>query len=1029
MTLLISSVMIRCMTSNQFSSRRLALAVLALFTAFLGTSGMAQVVISQVYGGGGNSGATYKNDFIEILNTGGSAQPLAGWTVQYSSAAGTTWQATSLTGTLQPGEYFLIQESQGAAGTVNLPTPDVTGTLAISATAGKVALVNATTLLTGTCPTSNASVVDFIGFGSTATCSLGSTSATLTNTTAAIRTPACVNARNNASDFTSGAPTPRNSSSTYASCAGATAIGVLARATPASVNTNGPTLLTALVTPASSPVSTGITVSVDLSTAGGSSTQPMYDDGTNGDVTAGDNTFSFATSVAAVGTYTLPVTAIDAQARLGTGSISLTTVTPPATVSIRTIQANKPSTYVSQTVTTSGIVIGVKSNGFFLEAKDADTNPVTPEGIFVFTSSAPPASAQIGTELQLTGKVATFPVAAVTPDTELTSPGNYTVLSTGNPLPTPVTITAAMDSPSGGVQQFARFEGMRVAINSFTTTQGTAGTLNEATETITSTGQFYGVVTGVARPFREPGLDATDGAYGSFPAGVPIYDGNPEVLFIDGAALGGAPINLTSNTVLTGLVGVVDFSPGTAEILLDKLTPPTVGPLMALIPAPLPAANEFTIASFNLERFYNDKADVDNPSSVVVVVTTEAYQRRLSKDSLAIRNVLNTPDIIGVQEIENLSVLTDLANKISADAVAAGQPDPLYQPYLFLGNDISGINTGFLVKSTRVTTVNVEQFGLNTTFTNAGGSQATLNDRTPIVLHAGIKRAGGADYPITVISVHQRSLNGVNDPTTTGQTVRLKREKQAEFLASLIQGYQAAGEHVVTVGDYNAYQFSDGFVDVLGVTTGNPVPASQVITPPVAGLASPALVDLVTLIPVEQRQSYVFSGSAQVLDHVVVTSDLLPLETRLAYAHFDADFPLIYLNDATRPERVSDHDPAVVYFSIPPIAGTVQLLTTSSLTKGPSGYTATITVKNNGTGTAQNVQVTTATLGSASGSPVPQTLGDIAPGGGTAVATFTFPASAGNSGAAAVEKIAGTYTGGTFSSSFRVTLPQASVPQ
>ena len=187
MALLISSAMVRCRTSNRFSSRRLALAVLALFTAFLGTSGMAQVVISQVSGGGGNSGATHKNDFIEILNTGGSAQPLAGWTVQYSSAAGTTWQATSVTGTLQPGEYFLIQESQGAAGTVNLPTPDVTGTLALSATAGKVALVNATTLLTGTCPTSNASVVDFIGFGSTATCSLGSTSATLTNTTSAIR--------------------------------------------------------------------------------------------------------------------------------------------------------------------------------------------------------------------------------------------------------------------------------------------------------------------------------------------------------------------------------------------------------------------------------------------------------------------------------------------------------------------------------------------------------------------------------------------------------------------------------------------------------------------------------------------------------------------------------------------------------------------------------------------------------------------------------------------------------------------------
>ena len=92
-----------------------------------------------------------------------------------------------------------------------------------------------------------------------------------------------------------------------------------------------------------------------------------------------------------------------------------------------------------------------------------------------------------------------------------------------------------------------------------------------------------------------------------------------------------------------------------------------------------------------------------------------------------------------------------------------------------------------------------------------------LNDRTPLVLHAGIKRGGGQpDYPVTVISVHQRSLINVDDPTSTGITVRLKREAQAEYLATLIQGYQAAGEQVVTVGDYNAFEFSDGFVDSTG---------------------------------------------------------------------------------------------------------------------------------------------------------------------------------------------------------------------
>ncbi len=77
--------------------------------------------------------------------------------------------------------------------------------------------------------------------------------------------------------------------------------------------------------------------------------------------------------------------------------------------------------------------------------------------------------------------------------------------------------------------------------------------------------------------------------------------------------------------------------------------------------------------------------------------------------------------MIGTQEIENLPVLTDLAAKISTDAVAAGQADPVYLPYLFLATDGTAINTGMLVKSTTVNTVKAEQFGLTTTFTNAGG--------------------------------------------------------------------------------------------------------------------------------------------------------------------------------------------------------------------------------------------------------------------------------------------------------------------
>jgi hypothetical protein len=104
------------------------------------------------------------------------------------------------------------------------------------------------------------------------------------------------------------------------------------------------------------------------------------------------------------------------------------------------------------------------------------------------------------------------------------------------------------------------------------------------------------------------------------------------------------------------------------------------------------------------------------------------------------------------------------------------------------------------------------------------------------------------------------------------------------------------------------------------------------------------------------------------------------------------------------------------------VIGTVQLTTSAVLSKTAGGYQAVVTVANSGTGTASNVQLTVASLGSASGSVVPASLGTVA-GGGSSSVTITFPSSAGVSGAGVVEKLSGTYTGGTFGGSFRVVLP------
>ncbi len=179
------------------------------FTVTSGSGG--SVVISQVYGGGGNSGATYKNDFIELYNAGTTTVDLSNYAVQYASASGSSWQETTLSGTVQPGHYYLVQEAAGSGGTQNLPTPEAIGTISMSATAGKVALTKTQTLLTVDNPVGSGAVADFVGYGSADAFEGSGPAPAPSNTTADLRANGgATDTNNNAADFTAGAPNPRN---------------------------------------------------------------------------------------------------------------------------------------------------------------------------------------------------------------------------------------------------------------------------------------------------------------------------------------------------------------------------------------------------------------------------------------------------------------------------------------------------------------------------------------------------------------------------------------------------------------------------------------------------------------------------------------------------------------------------------------------------------------------------------------------------------------------------------------------------
>ena len=275
--------------------------------------------------------------------------------------------------------------------------------------------------------------------------------------------------------------------------------------------------------------------------------------------------------------------------------------------------------------------------------------------------------------------------------------------------------------------------------------------------------------------------------------------------------------------------------------------------------------------------------------------------------------------MIGVEEVENLSTLQTLANKINADAVAAAQPNPNYQAYLVEGNDSAGIDVGFLVKAARVMVIDVTQFGLNATYINPNtGQPELLNDRPPLVLRATVPDAANQPFSFTVIVNHLRSLNGIADPTD-GNRVRTKRRAQAEFLANLVQSRQVADptERLLVLGDCNAFQFNDGYVDVMGTIKGTPTPSDQVVLAS-SDLVDPDLTDLVETLPSAERYSFSFGGNAEVLDHILAGSNLLSRVAQFAYARFDADFPESFRNDPNRPERISDHDAEVAYISLVP---------------------------------------------------------------------------------------------------------------
>ncbi len=695
-------------------------------------------------------------------------------------------------------------------------------------------------------------------------------------------------------------------------------------AAPNPVTNGDPLLLTALVTPGSAPAGTNHTVQMDLSAIGGAANQSLFDDGVDPDATAGDNLFSYRLPVVSspFGVRNLQATVRDEFARTSSRAFTVQVVAPVVVRLPHDIQGPGPSSpLVAQPVVVDGVVTARKSNGFFIQTQPGleDVEPLSSEGLFVFTSSAPPAVAAVGSLVRVSGNVAEFQADAFGPTlTEITGPAIALLGSSG--LPTPIALTSADLLPDGGLLQWERYEGMRVSLAPIRAVSPTAGFVDENDALGGTNGVFHAVFVDRPRPFREPGIPTPDPipSCAAGPCNIPVFDTNPERIRIDSDGQPGAPaLDIATGATLSGVQGVVDYSFRTSTVLPD---PPPLGPVLApsggMVPtgATPAAASQFTVASFNLQRFYDTANDPDTSD---VALTAVAFERRLTKASAVIRVALSLPDIVAVQEMEDLSTLQTLAARVNADAQVNG-PSPGYTAILVEGNDIGGIDVGLLVKS-RVTVHETIQWGKDTQYTNPlTGQPETLNDRPSLSIRATV---GGQPLthlpaPVIVVVNHLRSLNGIDDPAD-GVRVRAKRQAQAEFLAIVLEELQTThpSTPIVAVGDYNAFQVNDGYVDIMGTVSGVPAPPSDVSNAS-PDLVDPDFVDAALSLPADQRYSYSFDGNAQTLDHVLLSQSALPAFAGLVHPRINADFPEV-LRSGNGPERLSDHDPAVAYFSFP----------------------------------------------------------------------------------------------------------------
>lgn len=863
----------------------------------------AQLLISQVYGGGGNSGAPFSNDFVEVFNRGSTPVELAGWSVQYASATGTgnfgANPVVALTGSLPPGRYLLVGLAGGATG-APLPAVDVSGTIAAAAGAGKFALVSSGGGLAcngGSTPCAAADlarIADLVGYGN-ANFFEGAPAPALSNTTAALRAAGgCSDTNNNAADFAAAAPSPRNLASPAQVC-GAPVNATIVTTCPALNLAEG----------------AGGSVGIGASDADGTVREVVFAALPPTGITLTDLTPAtgpggsagarvVVAPQTAVGNYPLELRWSNDQAQTASCTVLVNVAALTRIPQIQGRGASSP--LVGINVTTEGVVTHVTNNGYFLQDPLGDGDPLTSDGLFVFNGSA--AKPLVGQRVRVAGTVVEFntgaagnALTAANPLTELSNVSAFSVLPGGASI-APTVLSLPTDD-------FERYEGMLVTIPGPVTVSQNFF-LGRYGQMTMSVGGRLENPTNRLPPGPEALALAAENARRSF-----LLDDSTSLQNPNPIPYIGADNTVRAGDTVASLTGVLDYGLATASsagIASYRLQPTVVPAFTRSNPrtqAPEAVGGNLKVASFNVLNFFTtftDGRSADGQSGQGCALgdsvaagncrgaNNEAeFGRQRAKIVEAMAAI--DADVLGLIEIQN-NGLVAAQNLVDALNARVGSPAYAVVPDPATGTGSDAIKLALIYKPARVARVGGalsdtdpvhNRPPLAQTFAAPNGERFSV-----VVNHFKSKGCGDA----TGLDLDQGDLQGCFNE---------QRVQQSQALATFIEGVQtlAGDEDVLVIGDLNAYAKEDP----IAVLTGE------------AGL-----VDEIGRYNAF-GYSFTFDGSAGRLDHALTTPSLSPQVSGATEWHINTDEPSVLdYNLEFKPQdlyapsayRSSDHDPVVV---------------------------------------------------------------------------------------------------------------------